>query len=168
MDFTFFKKGFEMKISLLIALGFIPMAVSTASPATIRQVLTVMHASHKKELQLGQLALDKGTTLQTRGLGESLIKDSQKADDALVQVVQHTGLEIPPEPVSAEWVQLKPLSGPAFDRAFAQAVIRMHEQDLQKLRPAAEDLPSIEVRRLVENYLPTIEKHLEWAENIRS
>src|SRR5688572_22786392 len=45
-----------------------------------RQVLSDLHKTNQKEIQLGQLAQQKGASAEVRNFGQHLIKDHQEAD----------------------------------------------------------------------------------------
>lgn len=156
---------------LVLGIGLSPWMVAASGEAqrhTTLKVLNQLHFTNQKELQLGQIAQEKGSTLQIRNLGENLIRDHQNADQAVTQLAQRSGIGLQSHAASTPEVRrLRSLSGAEFDRTFAQVLIEDHQTDLQALRTEQEALPSSDVRELVRNFLPTLEKHLAWAENFR-
>ncbi len=157
-------------LCLALGVGLSPWLAAAGGATQRHATLTVLneiHLTNQTEVQLGQLAQEKGTTLQVRGLGETLVRDHQNADQAVAQLARRSGMGLTSHLATAPEVrQLKLLSGTDFDKAFAQTLIKDHQTDMQKLLSEKDALPSSDVRELVMNFLPTLQKHLEWAENI--
>jgi putative membrane protein len=167
-----------MRIWSLRNLGVLTIAAWVASPAAIagntrqetRRLLNDIHRSNQKDMRMGLLAQEKGTTLQVRGLGETLVRDLRNADKAITFVAQRAGVKLnAADPTGySEVRRLQYLSGQAFDHAFLRTLISDHQKHRQKLLSAKDALPQKDVKELVQSFVPTLDKHLEWARHIRS
>lgn len=154
-----------------VVLGLIVLNVSLA-PAVAGEdarasarVLNDMHRVNQKDMRLGQLAQEKGSTLQIRGLGENVVRDLKKADEAVAVVARRVGTRLRRSNAasSSDIRRLQMLSGSAFDEAFVKLLIKDHQLNRRKLISAERTLVPGDIKELVRTYLPTLEKHLEWA-----
>jgi putative membrane protein len=75
------------------------------------------------EIQVGKLAQEKGGDQQVKDFGQTLVSDHQQNLDKARSLAQTIGMT-PPDSVSAgqkaTYNKLSKLSGPQFDREFAQ------------------------------------------------
>lgn len=62
--------------------------------------------------------------------------------------------------------QLRTLRGPAFDTAFANAMVKGHENAVNMLEMAQGQVQHEEVRSLIASTLPTIREHLQIAQSL--
>jgi putative membrane protein len=134
------------------------------------RLISELYRSTQKDIQLGALAQEKGTTLQIRGLGESLSRDLQTVDDAVRFLARREGLHLSvsdPEGFS-EIQRLQVLSGAAFDEAFVRTIIRSYERNRRILHTTEQVMSTGDAKELVQNILPTLQKHLDWASRVRT
>ena len=85
---------------------------------------------------------------------------------ALAQQKQIT----PPSTMGAEQQQiydnLAKLRGGAFDRAYAQAMVKDHEDDLRDYRTEAQNGSDPDVRAFAARHVPILEEHLRMAQRL--
>ncbi|MGH7529963.1 MAG: DUF4142 domain-containing protein [Gemmatimonadales bacterium] len=62
--------------------------------------------------------------------------------------------------------RLSGLQGAEFDREFARAMVQSHQKTLRMLQQAQGQVQREEVRELVQNTIPTVQRHLETAQSI--
>ena len=84
-------------------------------------------------------------------------------------MAKRESIQLPGEPNAkhAETVQrLTSLKGAEFDRAYMQAMVEDHEEDVAKFRDVASSAESKQVQAFAKKTLPTLEQHLKMAKDI--
>jgi putative membrane protein len=119
------------------------------------------------EIQMGQLAQEKGGDQQVKDFGQTLVNDHQQNLDKAKSLAQTLGMN-PPESVNAEqkatYNKLSKLSGRQFDREFAQHMVQDHRKDITEFERQSKK--SGEVASFAQDTLPVLRKHLQMAESI--
>ena len=119
------------------------------------------------EVQVGQLAQQKGSIQGVRDFGAMLVKDHQLANEKATEVAQHMSITPPDKPglkQKALYDKLSGLSGAKFDREFTQSMVKDHQEDIAKyqkesqLTNAASDY--------AKQTLPKLHEHLKMAEEL--
>ena len=67
----------------------------------------------------------------------------------------------------AEYAKLQHLRGAAFDREFGRYMVEDHRKDIADFEKEARSGDPADVRRLAEQTLPTLRKHLATASRVR-
>jgi putative membrane protein len=117
------------------------------------------------EVQMGELAQQKGQDADVKQFGQMLQQDhGQHLKDAQ-QVVQQNGMTPPTEP-SAEAKKMhdkmSKLSGAQFDKQFAKDMVADHKKDIAKYQKEAKgNGPLVQ---FAQTTLPVLQKHLQTAE----
>jgi putative membrane protein len=62
--------------------------------------------------------------------------------------------------------KLEGLSGAAFDRAYLDAMVQHHQQDIQEFERAAQS-ENPQIRQFAERTLPTLREHLQRAQQLQ-
>lgn len=119
------------------------------------------------EVQLGKLAMDKGTTDAVKSLGQRLMRDHQQLNTQLQQVAGKSRLQVPAalDAKHQKMVQeFQQLSGARFDRKFLQDQVKDHEKDIAQFEAAAKSAKDPALRDFAERSLPTLREHLKMAQ----
>jgi putative membrane protein len=121
------------------------------------------------EIQMGQLAQEKGADQQVKQFGQTLVSDHQQNLDKAKSLSQQIGVT-PPESVNAEqkatYEKLSKLSGQQFDHEFAQHMVQDHKKDINAFEQ--ESKKSGKVASFAQDALPVLRKHLQIAESLNS
>ena len=154
--------------------------VSAAALATLLSPLALAANGHadafmKKaiegnlaEIQVGQLAQQKGSTDGIRHLAAVLEQDHSKANQEATTTASSMGVTPPTEPSrteQAEYQRLAALSDHSFDRAFVKDMVKDHEKDIAEFRKEAKS-GSGDAAAYAKASLPTLEKHLHMAQSL--
>src|SRR5262245_37809352 len=81
------------------------------------------------EVELGKLAADKASSPEVKQFAQRMVDDHSKANDELKSLAQTKGITLPSAIASKEKSlenRLSKLSGPAFDRAYLNAMVTDH------------------------------------------
>ncbi len=123
------------------------------------------------EVQLGELAKEKGSTEAVRQFGQRMVKDHTKVNDQLKQMAANKGVELPSTldaKDEATKTELSKLSGAAFDRAYMRDMVSDHTHDVEEFRHESESAKDAAVKNFASETLPILETHLTLAKNVDS
>jgi len=119
------------------------------------------------EVQMGQLAQQKGANDKVKQFGQMLESDHSQNLEKAKSVAQEIGMT-PPESVNAEqkatYDKLSKLTGQGFDKEFAQHMVQDHRKDISKFEQQSKKSGS--VANFAQETLPVLKKHLEMAESL--
>jgi putative membrane protein len=120
------------------------------------------------EIQVGQLAQQKGATEGVRNFGAVLVRDHSKANSQAMSAASSLGMTAPSAPSAkeqAEYQRLSSLSGGAFDKAFAKEMVKDHKKDIALYRKEAKASGG-PASSYAQQILPDLHKHLQLAESL--
>ncbi|HEY2907026.1 MAG TPA: DUF4142 domain-containing protein [Vicinamibacterales bacterium] len=146
-----------------------PNAAKTAKAAGSDQTF-VMKAARGglAEVELGKLAEDKATNDQVKQFGKQMVDDHGKANDELKSLAQSKNITLPTDLSMQDKAlrdRLSKLSGAAFDRAYMQAMLKDHREDVNEFRTESRSGADPEVKQWAAKTLPTLESHLKLAQD---
>jgi putative membrane protein len=150
-----------------------------------RQFVQKASVSNQMEVSLANLAEDKAQNDDVKQYAEELARDHEAANRELQASlgggdattaqqpgggVSHGNADaqgkVPPEMQQTQQ-KLESTSGAAFDRAYLDAMVKHHQQDIQEFERAAKS-DTAQIRAFAERTLPTLRKHLERAQQLQS
>ncbi len=120
------------------------------------------------EVELGKLAEDKATNDQVKQFGKKMVDDHGKANDELKSLAQSKNITLPSDLSAKDKAlhdRLSKLSGAAFDRAYMQAMLKDHREDVNEFRTESRAGSDPEVKQWAAKTLPTLESHLKLAQD---
>ena len=118
------------------------------------------------EVKLGKLAEKKGHVAAVRNFGKRMVNDHSKANQKLKSAASEANITIPQKMSSKEqasYNRLSKLSGPAFDHAYAQLMLKNHEHDVAAFRQEAKKGDKQAIKNFASTTLPVLEQHLALA-----
>jgi putative membrane protein len=120
------------------------------------------------EVQLGQLAQQKGHSEAVKQLGQKLVTDHSNNQEQLKDLAKSANVTWPAS-VNAKQKQLKQklqgLNGEAFDRAYANAMVKDHKKAIAEFQTAANQSSDADVRAFAQKTLPVLQQHLQLAQD---
>jgi len=123
------------------------------------------------EVSLGSMAAQTGTAADVKTFGNRMVTDHGKALDELKQLATNKGVALPTD-VNAEQKatadKLSKLSGKAFDKAYADAMVKDHEEDVKEFEKASGQAKDIDLKAWIDKVLPIIRDHLKMAKEMKS
>lgn len=121
------------------------------------------------EVQLGQLAAQKGSSDDVKQFGQHMVADHTRLGDAMKQVAQQLGVN-PPKDVSKKDKQLMAkldgLSGTQFDNAYIEAMVKDHKKDSEDFKSEAEQSQNPAVKQVAQQGGQVVEQHLQMINQI--
>jgi putative membrane protein len=121
------------------------------------------------EVELGKLAAQKAASDEVKKFGQRMVDDHSKANDELKTIAQGKNITLPADMAPKEKAlhdRLAKLSGAAFDRAYMQAMVADHREDVPEFRKEANSGKDADVKAFAAKTVPTLEDHLKMAEQI--
>ncbi len=118
------------------------------------------------EVELGQLAAQKGNSDGVKQFGQKMVDDHSKANDELKALAQQKGVTLPTE-TNAEGKAMKAkldkLSGEQFNLAYMSHMVKDHINDVAQFKKEAASGKDPDVKAWAGKTVPTLEGHLQIA-----
>jgi len=118
------------------------------------------------EVKLGRLAQQKGQSEKVKAFGQKMVMDHGKAGDELKQAAQKSGIRLPAGMSRQDqeaYERLSKLEGSAFDQAYAQAMVKDHENDVAAFEREVVGGQDESIKGFARQVLPTLKEHLKLA-----
>ena len=148
--------------------------------AEVRHLLSMIHHVNQMEIEMVQLAMQRGRTAAVRDYGRRLRNDHRVADRRLLRFAASEGIPIvryaPRTRAELQHARLERRAhrdlrgtwGIAFDRAFARIMAQGHDRTIALLTRARSRLDDRETREFVRDVLPTLREHRRHARDVGS
>jgi putative membrane protein len=121
------------------------------------------------EVQLGQLAAEKGSSDDVKQFGQKMVSDHTRLGDQMKQVAQQIGVA-PPTTVSKKdkelMVKLQGLSGAQFDNAYIVAMVKDHKKDAEEFKSEAQQSQNPAVQQAAQQGSQVIDEHLKMIDQV--
>ena len=112
------------------------------------------------------MAQRKATTLTVKSTAEKIHADHVRANTALKVLASQKGWDLPNSPGSeaeATRARLDKLIGAAFDKAYVEALVVDHQNDIEVFEVEAAEGRDAAMRRFATETLPNLKVHLTMA-----
>ena len=119
------------------------------------------------EIDVGKLAQEKSQSEAVKSYGQMLVTDHTASNEKAMQIANQLGVTRPTGPSIGEkptYLKLKVLSGASFDRAFAKAMIKDHQDDIKEFQKESQKIDA--AGQFAKDTLPTLQKHLQTAQQL--
>lgn len=123
------------------------------------------------EVQLGQLASEKGVAADVKSFGAMMVKDHSEANNKLMTLAKEKGITLPGSLSEFEQKtknKLQAKSGKDFDKAYVDDMIEDHEKDIKDFQNAAKNLKDPDLKTFVQNTLPVLKTHLAAIQKVKA
>jgi putative membrane protein len=121
------------------------------------------------EIKLGKLAMDQGSNETVKAFGTRMVAEHTKAGDELKEAAKEENIGLPMDLTAkdqATYDRLSKLSGAEFDQAYAQDMVKDHQQDLRDFQREANHGNDDVVRGFASETVPMIQQHLDQAKEM--
>lgn len=133
-------------VAILLAASFLALPAAAQRPPTAgegdgERFAARAAAASLAGVQLGRLALTRSFDPDIRTLARRMVEDFRGISEALADLAQRQGADLPkeaPHDATVRAQSLTGLSGDAFDRAFGTHAVRLHSEVLALFRDQAE------------------------------
>jgi len=160
-------------VACLTAFGLALSPVRAADTVSTGDKSFVMKAAQggMTEVQLGQLAADKGSSQNVKDFGSKMVTDHGKANDELKSIASSKGLTLPDKldaKHQAKVDKMSGMSGSAFDKAYVDAMVAAHKQDNALFAKEASSGQDAEIKAFAAKTDETVKMHLSMIQDIQS
>jgi len=120
------------------------------------------------EVELGNLAQQRGASEQIKEFGKRLVDDHTKLNNDLKDIAAKQGISLPTDlgPNQRQAVdKMAKLSGAQFDREFWSHAVKDHREDISELRNEADKGENPALKDFAASSISKLEDHLRMAQN---
>lgn len=124
-----------------------------------------------EEVEIGQMAEQKGTDQTVKDFGKRMVTDHNKLNDQLKQIAGQKGATVPASMSHHEnstMSHLENLSGAKFDQTYAKDMVKDHKKDIKEFQNAAKNLQDPDLRNFAQQAVPILQEHLTLAQNMET
>jgi len=143
---------------------------AAATPDHASQFLTDVIQTNNAEIKFGQAAQSTGSTQAVRDFGKMLVDDHTKANAQASEIAKALNVIVPtsikPDDM-ATYNMVTGMKGAGFDKDFADAMVKGHQNAIDKFRKEADSGDPAQVTDFAKQTLPTLKKHLETAKSLQ-
>jgi putative membrane protein len=168
----------------LILVGFLAIAATPQDKASMFSASTSNTSALNKadqlfvkdaagggmaEVELGRLAVEKGSTDDVKKFGQRMVDDHTKANEELKDIAGKRNIPLPNEPDAkhkATKDHLSKLSGAEFDKAYMSDMLKDHNKDVAAFQRESNSGRDPEIKSFAAQTLPTLKDHLREARSI--
>ena len=121
------------------------------------------------EVQLGQLAQQKSQSEDVKQFGQKMVEDHTQLAEQMRPIAQQLGVKEPKGPSKKDKqliAKLEGLSGPQFDEAYIQAMVKDHKEDLKEFKDEAQSTQNQNVKQVAQEGAGVISQHLQLIQQI--
>jgi len=148
-----------------------PSKAKEASAAPDKTFLIKAAQGGITEVQLGQLAQEKGASADVKQFGSRMVQDHSKSNDELKVLAQQKGVTVPSKLDARHQAtvdRFKHLSGAAFDRAYVRAMVKDHKSDAAEFTRESTSAKDPDVKTFAGKTLGMIKGHLAEVQSIET
>jgi putative membrane protein len=121
------------------------------------------------EVQLGQLAAEKGNSAEVKQFGQKMVEDHTRLNEQMKPIGDTLGVNAPKhlnKVDQAEYDKLSGLSGDAFDQEYITDMVKDHRKDLHEFRREETATSNPELKQAVSQAEQVISQHLSMIQGI--
>ena len=148
------------------------MQQQQSSAASVMQDKEFVHKALEggmAEVELGQLAAEKGSSDDVKQFGQKMVADHTKLGDQMKTVAAQIGVKPPDGPSKKDkelYAKLQGLSGKQFDDAYIVAMVKDHKKDADDFKSEAQQSQNPAVQQAAQQGSQVIDQHLQMIDQI--
>ena len=123
------------------------------------------------EVKMGQLAEERAQAPEVKNFAKRMVEDHSKALEEIKQLGSQDGINMPTDISHKDAVtyeRLSKLSGPEFDRAYSQEMVKDHQKDVAEFKHAESSAQKPAVKQFAQKTVGTLQSHLELAQHMQA
>jgi putative membrane protein len=121
------------------------------------------------EVAFGKLAAEKAQSPEVKNFAIKMVHDHSALNDKMKPVAMQLGVT-PSEHMNAaheaKYAELKVLTGDAFDKAYIQAMVKAHHEDLNAFQQEASSAGDLHLKNVVAEGEKVIAMHTEMVDKL--
>jgi putative membrane protein len=123
------------------------------------------------EIDMAQVALQNSGTGDVKDFANMIKSDHTSALEDLTELMKDTNVPQPksiPVELQQDISRMRSLTGGEFDREFVNMIVSEHQKAIEMFRDQQSTAQNQDVKKYVEDTLPTLEMHLEKAQRLQT
>jgi putative membrane protein len=155
------------RVSIIAAMVLLSTGAFAQDKAA-QKFLTEAIQGNFAEAQMGELAQKNGQSQEVKSYGQMLVTDHNAANRKAMEAAKSIGMNPPAGPNAkqkADFDKMSKMTGAHFDRMFGQHMVKDHKKDISAYNKASKKQD--EAGKYAQDTLPTLQKHLEGAQNLQ-
>ncbi|TDH24219.1 DUF4142 domain-containing protein [Segetibacter sp. 3557_3] len=123
------------------------------------------------EVTLGNLAQQNAAAAPVKEYGQSMAMDHSKANQELQYLAEKKNITLPTKPGADHQKLIDELTqkkGAAFDKAYMQAMVEDHEEDIAHFQKQADTGTDVEIKAFAQGKIRILQHHLDMAKAIHA
>ncbi len=136
----------------------------------LSEFMTKAASGGMMEVELGNLAQQKGQHADVKSFGKMMVDDHTKANNDLKNLAGQKGIVLPDsmgEDHMDRVTELREKTGADFDKAYMDLMVEDHEEDVSLFENAANNLEDADVKTFANSTLTVLRQHHERAKQIK-
>lgn len=121
------------------------------------------------EVQLGQLAAQKGSSDDVKQYGQKMVSDNTQLSNQMKQLAQQMGVKEPKglsKKDKQEVAKLNALSGTDFDNAYISMMVKDHKRTVDDFKSEAQNSQNPTIQKVAQQDGQILDQHLQVAEQM--
>lgn len=121
------------------------------------------------EVQLGQLATQKGSSDDVKQYGQKMVADNTQLSSQMKQLAQQMGVKEPKDLSKndkKEVAKLNTLSGTDFDNEYISAMVKDHKKTVEDFKSEAQNSQNPTLQKVAQQDGQILDQHLQVAEEL--
>jgi putative membrane protein len=121
------------------------------------------------EVQMGQLAAQKGNSNEVKQFGQKMVEDHSRLNDQMKPIADNLGVSAPKhlnKNDQAEYDKLSGLSGDAFDQEYITEMVKDHRKDLHEFRREEVATSNADLKAAVGQAEQVISQHFSMIQSL--
>src|ERR1039458_9701923 len=158
----------------LAAFNFFSSPANAADKSTVSTAdkAFVMKAAQggMTEVQLGQLAADKGTSQDVKDFGSKMVTDHGNANDELKSIASSKGITIPDKLDTKHQAmvdKMSKISGAEFDKGYVAEMVKGHKETDALFTKEAKSGQDADIKAFAAKTDETVKMHLSMIQGIQ-
>lgn len=159
----------SMRSILLAVIAMLSGALAFGAGQSEQQFMKESIQGNLAEVDVGNLAQQKGASQGVKDFGATLAKDHAAANEKAEKAATALGVSSPSEPNAKQkalYKKLSALSGEKFDQEFVRSMVKDHKEDISKYEKESNS-GSGAAADYAKAILPDLHKHLDMAEHLQ-
>jgi putative membrane protein len=135
-----------------------------------RQFLMEAAQDSRKEVELGNLAKERGSSSEVKEFGERMVEDHNKALEKLKTTASEVNVTLPDDLQAKNKStvdRFAKMSGDEFDKAYMKHMVQDHKKAVNKFDKTSKKAQNESVKNYASETLPVLREHLEEAQKIQ-
>jgi putative membrane protein len=156
------------RLSAVSACLILTATAALAQSSATKKFLTQAIEGNYAEVQMGELAQKNGQSDSVKSFGKMLIDDHGQANQKAIDTAKSMNVNAPSGPTAkqkADYDKMARMTGPSFDKSFAQHMVKDHKKDIAEYKKEAKSRDA--AGEYAQQTLPTLEKHLDEAQKLQ-